>query len=559
MHTPDPQLDHTGFETEDRYSDESLAQERGSIPIYALPLAFFFAPGRFMRSYGVHIGLIPFGLILWITGASLVVQRVEAGVVLNNPWAWFPKTWMSLVWFMIIGGFVRGVVLYWVGGAWFKVRLLMCSVQWSERWSKTNRIYFSAGIAKHVFYFGVIVYSATKFESFILYMQEMDEQIALAIVAIYLCLNMFSSITLYRGVVSIFPAKRIWAAVWFLVLPILLNLLATALVFMLPWISGFATKPMLDSPSVFQSESFAFEYPNNWYIEQDMVKPGPQMWVQIFPIIGDGMIEIEIYNMSSSEDIIEIVRSGYEEESGVEFIGKSKPITRLGMRDGSGRQYRTKFKNKDFTVTLFELPLDEWTSRVIKVLVETESAETLQPGFDHIIRTLRITNHDQLAPNIARTYTARQEPIEFEIPINWWYTPEIEPAFTGDDGTAHAESFSLNIETPGYGYFRVYVYESDRSPRTELGITIDSYTDAGQLIDEQPLESWLGLTGYGAVGDVQGGNGKLWELSIIVTRLTDGRILEIRRGIFEPSRELQHQGFELIESTFKLLVEPESP
>jgi hypothetical protein len=550
-----PDLQASAAETgyvDHRFSDESLAADRGSVPLLLLPIAFFFSPGRFMRSYGVHMGIVLFSLVLWITGASLVIQRFETGLVLGNVRTWFPQTWSSLLGVAISAGLLRGIVLYWVGGAWFKLRLLMCSVPWKEPWSKTNRIYFSAGIAKHLFYLGFVIYAATQFDTYILSIQEIDETLSMQVLIAFTTLQVWSSYTLYRGVVCVLPAKRIWAAVWFLVLPVLLRLSVLAFFFVLPFFSGIASPPLLDSPSTYQSESFEFEYPSNWFVTRDELTPGPEMWVQVEPFIGDALIEIQSYSTDPNEDLIELIRSDYEEYGGFEIVGDPEPISQLRDIEGSGRRYEAKIEHKACEITFFEVRVNDWSSYVIKMVVEKESVKALKPGFDHIMDTLRVIDHDEIPPNTARAHTVEQEMVKFEIPINWWYTPEFYEAFTDDDGTEYPDRFNLLIQTPGYGYFRVYVYQSSSSPRTELAVTIDSYSDTGHLIDERPLDSWLGLSGSGAIGGVQDEDGSVWELSVIIQRLDDGRMLEIRRGIYEPHRELQQPGFDLIERTFEL-------
>jgi len=71
------------------------------------------------------------------------------------------------------------------------------------------------------------------------------------------------------------------------------------------------------------------------------------------------------------------------------------------------------------------------------------------------------------------------------------------------------------------------------------------------------MNSWLGFEGSGAKGTIWQPLTGVHDFWAIFVPLKDGRVLGIKKYQAQSSAELTDPGFELIESTFKLLVDPE--
>ena len=75
------------------------------------------------------------------------------------------------------------------------------------------------------------------------------------------------------------------------------------------------------------------------------------------------------------------------------------------------------------------------------------------------------------------------------------------------------------------------------------------------LVSHTPMNSWLGLTGIGVQGQLRESLAGFQQFKVLYVPLADDRLLVIRKNQAQSSAELTEPGFELIESSFKLLVE----
>jgi hypothetical protein len=541
---------HEGF-----VSDESIDIDRGTVPSYALPFAFFFTPSRFMRSYGVHLSGSGLFLVIWITGISLMLLGYEQKISFGTSSLWFPETWAELAGAAGFGGLIRGVVVYWLGGLWYRLRLAMCGVG-DASWKRTGRVYMSAGIAKHLLSILAVVIGVTQHDSYIDYVQ--NESVTLTLIAggLLVLLEIWSSVTLYAGSRGVFGARKAGAILWFLVLPIMVRLGGLATLLGIIFFLSNASEPQLNQPTKYFGESFAFEYPSNWYITRDQEVPGPESWVQIEPFVGDAFFKITLRNIAPDEDMIADYRQSYELDAGIKFSGTPRSIETQGGFEGYGFEYQGELENKDFILLLFEVEIEDGTRMLINALVEEKSWDTLKPGYDWITDTLRVTKPSEIEPDLRSTYTVAKQPVEFEIPRNWWVDVAEGDELTNTGDMLAPAPFSILVQTPGWGYFKVMIYESDLSARAKLEITIDEYTDDPRLIDEQPIEEWMGIQGFGVTGKIKYADNTLGSAKFLISTLPGGRFLEIQYAVPDEVVDFYDPGFKLIESSFKLLVDP---
>jgi len=536
---------------EGQFGKEAIAADKGSVSLLALPWAFFFKPGSFMRSFAVHMSGGLLFLIIWMVGSSLVSSSFEERLSLGKQFFWFPESWAEFWIAAVLAGFIRGVIVFGVGTWWYSVRLSMCNVT-DQDWSVKGRVYMSARIMKHIMSLLIFGFASLKYESLNGYVQDSSAVEALSIAGLLIVLEIWSSFTLYFGTRAVFPVKKIWAIVWFLVLPIILRLIGLAIIVGVFLFSGYAAEPATDQPSRYRGESFTFNYPSNWFINNDEEVPGPESWVEIEPIAGDAYFELAVRNIDTDEDLIEDTRSVYENDVGLVFEKNPKQLSMQAGFEGRGFEYQVELEGSEFLMRLFECQIEGNTHLLVIALVDVRSWEVLKPGYQQVISSLQVTKPSEIITNIESTYTVRKDVVEYEIPQNWWLDIYEEEDSTNEDGSISKGDISIIVQTPGWGYFRVILYESSLSPRAELGLTIDSYSDDSRLIDEQPLEEWLGLTGFGAQGQVSYDDGTLGEAKFIISELPDGRLIEVREVVPTEVVDFYSSGFELIKSTFKV-------
>ncbi len=540
------------FDMPESLEAEELPSEL--IPFHKVPFALLFTPGKYMLRNGIHMPDSLLVMVIWISGMSMIIDRFVSSGVMSRKLPWIPTTWLELIMAAVIIGFIRGYVVYWLGGWWFRPRLGFCDVKDQDH-SIAGRVYMIPGIIKHLCVVISALVGMLLFPDFAQY-RSGDSWFMVIAGVITLIALFWSSFTLYFSVRAVYPVKRLWALVWFLILPLLLRSLALVGFIAAMAFQMFNPAPNLDNPEVHSGESFRFEYPSNWLVTADDEFPGPEFWVQCEPMLADAYFEASISYTQSDRDEIANYLSSLETDLGMELISTQAEITKLGRYDCRGSESLMLLDGSEYVVQVMEAEIGEGIIVLARTLSEKSVWSTLEPGFEHVLKTLRVSDLNTLPPRLDSTYTVETEHVRFEIPINWWRSLSQADDYTNEDGTISKGSIKIETQSPGFGSFTVLIYSSDLGKRAELGVTIEEFASSGRLNDEVDFYQWLGLEGFGIAGGFSYNDGTTGSIKALVSELADGRILEVRRVVADSVQELQSPGFNLIESTFKLLVEP---
>ena len=506
---------------------EGVDDSQMRIPAHAMLFIYLFQPSRYMKHTAINLSGAVIFLIIWMTGASVVIDGQLNKQLFGQTMLPQPKTWGYLLGFGLGGGIIRGYVIYGLGGLWFRLRLWMCGVRGDVSWKKTGRVYMSAGIGKHLVWLGIIVYASLAFDDVDDYLQNEGSISTYISLVLIMLSQIWSSVTLYAGVRSVFNADRIWAIILYLVLPILTRLTALGILFALAFV-GTAVNPQLDAPSQFADESFRFEYPSNWSVTADTYVPGPVAWVQIQPFVADAIIEFNIEYVAEDQNLIKAHLESITERWGMVFQDDFTQISSIGKFDGHGGRYTATVGGDKYIITILQTPIQKNADAVIMTIVEESVAEKVHTGFDHILKTMSINDPYMITPNLERTYTVETDGVQFVVPSNWWVQTQSEPETTNDDGTTNPPYSYAMIQTPGYGYFQLNIYGSGLSPRAELGVSLDDFTDTGRLGSEQQMDVFFGMDGFGVSGISPSTDGLTWQTQIHISTLPDDRFLELR-------------------------------
>ncbi|MGJ8637257.1 MAG: hypothetical protein ACSHX5_10465 [Phycisphaerales bacterium] len=540
------------------YSDPSSSVDHelaaDPIPLLKVPYAFFFRPGEYMTRNGIYASQFVLAIVIWITGISLVFSRLENNSVLGRALPEIFDSWSAVLFLALFSGTLRGLIVYGLGTWWYRVRLGFCGYKQSE-FSTAGRVYMLSGTAKHLVTILSMAIAMVQFETFKEYLINEDGVIFYITGAISLIAIFWSSFTLYFGSRAVFPLERMWAMVWLLILPLLLRVFGLAALMVGILLLSINPTPSLDNPSTHVNTSFQFEYPSNWIVEYDQEVPGPPTWFKVEPALADAFLQVAIYDLDDSVDQLQVTLDSLI-ESDMRVVSEGKQRTTIPGLEGRGREYTIKFEGSDYHLTLFVSPIGEY-SEIVTMIMSTEDIwDEIKPGFWHTLKTLAVTDPIDMLPDLQRTYTVETEGVQFDIPSNWWVQTQSEPATTNDDGTTNMPYSYAMIQTPGLGYFQLNIYESGLSPRAELGVSLENYTDTGRLESEQPMDQFFGFDGFGISGISPSTDGLTWRTQIHISTLPDDRLLELRSVYPTQYAEQYESGFELIESTFKLLVEP---
>lgn len=551
---------------DERFSDEALDADRGTLAWPMVPVAFFFMPGRFMRSCGVHLSTGVLFLVIWITGISSMLNSLETKSLLGNSFVTVPNDWAALAAMAIGAGLLRGAGIYWLGGLWYRLRLAMCGCRGAE-WDKTGRVYMSAGIVKHLFFVVYICYAATQFDTYTAYLQDESGSAGFyySFLAAVILLQIWSSITLYAGSVATFPLKKIWAVIWLLVLPILLRTGALGLIFLGSYLGNMTPKPKLDQPLKYSANLISFEYPQNWKIEEDPTRPGPKLWVQSSPVVGDAIVEIELAFPEENGDNFDLNEQAWQERLDFELGDVLSDTSMMyGGHECAMRDRIIIFDSGKYMLRSIYWPVgNDGYGMLISSIAPSSEWDSIEPALRHMVGTLRVTDPVEAKPDLQNTYTAKFQEIEFEMPGNWWLNREQNDDETLEDGSYFYGTRFVEAQTPSWGAFQAHLYETSMGARAELAVSIENYSDSGRLENEQSIGEWLGYTGFGVRGQAELSEGRIWNITILVSEQPDGRMLELRRLVPVEFESSYAPGFELIEQSFKLRMperpEPEQP
>jgi hypothetical protein len=546
--------DHPGKHEEDqRFTQDALEADRGSLSLLMLPLAFFVMPGRFMRSFGAHLGTTSVFILIWITGIASTANSLENRTLFGSSNTIAIDSWGMFWGVCIFAGILRGYVIYGLGGLWYRLRLRMCGFDGAE-WKETGRIYMVSGAFKQGVFVIYMAYASTQFASFESYLQDDSASLwfTFGFVGFMLLSQVCASITLFVGSVAVFPLNRVWAAVWLLVLPVLLRGGATAGIFAAALLGTLTPTPEVGNPSTFSGTMIQMEYPRNWTVYEDDRKPGPHLWVQSAALIGDAIIEVEIVYDGSAEEMFT-----YAEQDWLERVDydlgeiRDEGVTRYAGRQCTQRDRSVSLSGTNYVMKLLHWELGDRCGVLVSMIAPSSAWDTAEVGFEHVLRTLKVQDPMKTGPDLVDTYTARFEEIQFQMPGNWWLERQLYDDITHEDGSVSPGTRYIESEAPGNAVFRGYLYASDMGPRAELAGTIESYTADGRLENEQSFGEWNGMSGFGATGQAQLGD-LLYHVMIFVTELEDGRLLEVRTLNEVGDADIHRAGLDLIEDSFRL-------
>lgn len=534
------------------YNEEAAFELKDSLTGRNHLFALLFRPTRFMLAHAVHVRFSQVFVIMWLTSAVAAIDQLEfrdlagrtqSAAVLN--------TWAG-VWGTAIGvGLVRGMIWYWLGGLWFRARLYMCGVRRAP-WEATGRVFaflhFPATFAGFLYY----VAASLTFDSFQDYLDS-DDPIWFVLAFIPVGVVLYSSVIAYASVRGVFNAKRFWAIVWFLFLPLTLRLTVVVGLAIIAWMMAAAPKPDLDNPKNASTATMTVRYPGNWVPTIDEPETGPPTLVELVPTGHDAHVALEIMYYNPGVDRFADIESWIQ---GLDFqlLPDPEPLARWGPFEGEGFAYAARNADNDYTFRVFFTPLEHDAWLCARELIHADSAESLEPGLAFVRANTTVRDPSRLTPDLGRAVWQEAQGVRFQSPLNWWNSR----TFDDQRDENSPPPFTLTAESPQGSWFSAFTYTSEYGLRRELNVTLDNLGVTDRLIDEQPLDEWLGLKGIGIEGiqpapihQTEGAPpGRERRIRVLITPRADGTILEIRSVEYLDTEALTRPGFERIESTF---------
>jgi|GEM_PF-2830649 len=363
------------------------ASPDSAIPLWKAPFAMLFTPGRFFRSFAPRCPLAFVFLLAYMGGLMKYDGRMQMRYDPTHPtFGQFFDSW-GLYWGVgAVTALLSAALVVALGGWFYRVRIRWCGVPNADV-RLSNTIFITADTFTYFSGFLALSVASIRYDNPAEYFYTTDMDWLALLPLVFL---LWSPVMSYRALREVFGINQGSGLVWFLILPIVMRFIALALIaigMLLIGFSHFSEPPDTDQPAVFANGSITFEYPGNWNLEvqdeQTLVVSPPQ----------DAMVKFLLYQSDEAPlDEIEYTIIGLE-AVGFELDEHGSFASYAGQ-DGEGLVFRDTQYNLlvDYELRVFVTPLpDQWMLEAQHLYV-TDDANTLDPGFDLIERTLRVTS-----------------------------------------------------------------------------------------------------------------------------------------------------------------------
>ncbi|MEL7227063.1 MAG: hypothetical protein AAGL17_20070 [Cyanobacteria bacterium J06576_12] len=185
------------------------------IDIFVAPGQFFSAQAALGKPLNVWIASLLIGFSSVFYGISNVVVLFKQGNEDLKPPPEILSSWGELWLFLLVGGFVLGIILWIVGGWWFRVRLVLSGAPEPD-----------GQMARLVYIYSTLVRSLPAFITLLVWsflypnLDVAYEQGALFVSQFLSAIFLFGElITAYIGIKTLFSVDRARAMLWFVFAP----------------------------------------------------------------------------------------------------------------------------------------------------------------------------------------------------------------------------------------------------------------------------------------------------------------------------------------------------
>jgi len=225
---------------------------------------------------------------------------------------------------------------------------------------------------------------------------------------------------------------------------------------------------------------------------------------------------------------------------------KHEPHGEVGQLEGVGTDYDLEKDGQAYRMYHLVTQFDFKQDVLIRVLTtEAQWVKSKRPMM-FMVDSIAIGDLYQIEPDIAKPMAIEREVFSFDAPGNWHLIESDRKPFT-----------NLEVSAKQYSWFTATIHNRDMTAQKELDMYLQHSID-DQLVSHIAMNTWLGFHGVGVQGQLRESLAGFQQFKTLYVPLADGRVLVLKKYQAESSAELTNPGFELIESTFKLLVEPAS-
>lgn len=517
-------------------------ESKGSILWFLLPFMIILRPGKFMLSWGIHAKLHWIILAAWLIGSSGMINTVVNRTRFAPDSLPISMDSWTTVWLVILGfGILRGVISYSIGGLWTWGRLRICGVRGNE-WARSTRIFNFSMLVNEIPSLLALVYFSLRYDTL---RDFIAQPVGLTNLIVGLIM-LYSPVVGFVGVLACYRVRTIWATILFLLIPLSWRV---AMVWYMLFSPGGVLLPDTQNPVTHTDERFVFDHPADWTV----LPPKPldehtMAQVEIKSESGTASVLIRVLRLDgidpNEHDLAFIETMGYD-------IGKKTvhPKVYLGELYGYGEEYELQKNGKQYKMfhMLAGLDRDHWV--LVRSLASQHYEDASFYGVKQIVNSLVVSSVDEVVSDLEYPKQIAPEWFTHQAPGNWKEQVETHEQYDYVEQRAFGES---------YIRFTIYDRPAGVGPEKELSAVLENGMHRDRMIEHHSMNSWLGFEGLGATGTIWQPLWGMHDFQILFVPLKDGRTLGIKKYQAQSSADLTDPGFELIESTFKLLVEPAS-
>jgi len=531
------------------FKQSNADQSRGSVPWFLLPFMIIIRPGRFMLSWGIHANIFWVLVAAWLVGSAGMINTVVNRVRLAPDTLPITISSWTTVWAIVLGfGILRGVIFgYGLGGLWTWLRLRFCGVKGNE-WKRSTRIFCFSQIIEQSASLLALLYFSMKYDT-------LRDFIAQPVSLVNLAAGLFmllSPIIAFVGILACYKLRIVWATILFLLIPMLWRLAMLAgLGYSLLTSTGSVLLPDIQHPVRHTGETFRFDRPADW-----VVLPSQ-------PLDEYSIAQIESSSESDDASILirVLLRDGIDpnehdlaliQEMGYEVLNKTvRPDVRIGELYGYGEEYELEKEGKNYSLLHLVTGFDRDHGILVRSLSSKRYEDASKYALQQIINSLEVSSADVQSPDVERQKEVSRDWFTHQAPGNWEEVLDNHAQFEGVEQLAFGKT-----------YIRYTIYDrpagggGSGGPEKELSAVLENGMHRDRTISHSPMNSWMGFEGLGAQGKIWQPLWGIHDFRVLFVPLQDGRVLGIKKYQAESSADLTDPGFELIESTFKLLVDP---
>jgi hypothetical protein len=364
-------------------------------PNYALWLFYLYARPRYFFEHFVadHMpGLT--ALVAWIYGMCGISDTLERGVS-GGAIPELSRSWLVYWALLSIGGVLGAALYYKIGGWWYRVRLRWSGVTDPDA-AMARRVYLYASL---VFAFPVWLHIVWQTLNFARPIDASNSSVFHVFDLAVLLFLVWSIVTSYIGVRTVFGATGFRAALWFLFLPMTVTLIGLGMIFAAVFLYAYsapAVSPAVSSPIEYRSGDIVFSHPGNWAV--DSADPSFEAGVRIpISMEANAALLLEVYesDLTTEEEADATVEQMKQEGTFPE--GTSiREFAQWGSYRGAGREVSF---SQDGDVIVYRVFVAGWGDgrrlEVFEGFAESDRA-TLARGYKQVADSL--TRRDERVP-----------------------------------------------------------------------------------------------------------------------------------------------------------------